>query len=70
MRSAEYWAGRMEILNEAQLAKGETCFQSINREYGKAVASIQKDLDVFCQRFAKNYSVDLATARQILKAVS
>ncbi|CAH1202962.1 hypothetical protein PAECIP111891_02172 [Paenibacillus allorhizoplanae] len=68
MRSAEYWAGRMELLNEAQLAKGEAYVQNMNREYGKAMASIQKDLDVFYQRFAKNNSVDLATARQMLKA--
>lgn len=68
MRSAEYWAGRMELLNEAQLAKGEAYVQNMNREYGKALASIQKDLDVFYQRFAKNNSVDLATARQMLKA--
>lgn len=68
MRSADYWANRMELLNEAQLAKGEAYVKNMNREYGKATASIQKDIDVFYQRFAKNNGVDLASARQMLKA--
>ncbi|MEC0269400.1 minor capsid protein [Paenibacillus anseongense] len=58
----------MEQLNEAQLAKGEAYIQNMKREYGKAMASIQKDINVFYQRFAKNNDVDLATARQMLKA--
>ncbi|MCY9658129.1 ADP-ribosyltransferase [Paenibacillus chondroitinus] len=58
----------MEQLNEAQLAKGEAYIQDMKREYGKAMASIQKDINAFYQRFAKNNDVDLATARQMLKA--
>ncbi|MDR6883783.1 minor capsid protein [Bacillus sp. 3255] len=58
----------MEQLNEAQLAKGEAYIQNMKREYGKAMASIQKDINAFYQRFAKNNEIDLATARQILKA--
>jgi SPP1 gp7 family putative phage head morphogenesis protein len=68
MRSADYWAERMELLNEAQLAKGEAYVQKMKREYDKAMSSIQKDIDVFYHRFAKNNSVDLVTARQMLKA--
>jgi SPP1 gp7 family putative phage head morphogenesis protein len=68
MKSEEYWAKRMEQLNEAQLAKGEAYVQNMNREYGKAMSSIQKDIDVFYQRFAKNNGVDMASARQMLKA--
>lgn len=68
MRSAEYWAQRMELLNEAQLAKGEAYIQNMKREYGKAMSSIQKDINAFYQRFAKNNGVDMATARQMLKA--
>lgn len=68
MKSEAYWAQRMEQLNEAQLAKGEAYVQKMNREYGKAMAAIQKDIDVFYQRFAKNNGVDLASARQMLKS--
>ena len=68
MKSEAYWAQRMEQLNEAQLAKGEAYVQNMNREYGKAMFSIKKDIDVFYQRFAKNNGIDLASARQMLKA--
>lgn len=68
MKSEAYWAQRMEQLNEAQLAKGEAYVQNVNREYSKAMSSIKKDIDVFYQRFAKNNGVDLASARQMLKA--
>lgn len=68
MRSDEYWSSRLEQLNEAQLAKGEDYIKKMNVEYGKAMSSIQKDIDVFYQRFANNNAIDLAEARQMLKA--
>lgn len=68
MKSDTYWAARMEALNEALLGRGESYIRKMNAEYGRAMASIQKDIDVFYQRFAFNNSVDLASARQILKA--
>lgn len=68
MRSADYWAHRMEQLNEAQLGKGEAYIQNTRNEYAKAMSSIRKDINVFYQRFAINNGVDMSTARQMLKA--
>ncbi|WP_081317892.1 minor capsid protein [Paenibacillus polymyxa] len=68
MRSEEYWSGRMDALNEAQLGKGDAYVKKMQLEYAKANASIQKDIDVFYQRFAKNNEISLAEARQVLKA--
>ncbi|WP_263560026.1 minor capsid protein [Paenibacillus polymyxa] len=68
MRSEEYWSGRMDALNEAQLGKGDAYVRKMEIEYAKANASIQKDIDVFYQRFAKNNEISLAEARQVLKA--
>lgn len=68
MKSDQYWSERLEQLNEAQLSKGEEYIRKMNDEYGKAMSSIQKDIDVFYQRFANNNAVSLAEARQILKA--
>lgn len=68
MKSEDYWARRMETLNEAQLAKGGDYIKKMNEEYAKAMASIQRDINVFYQRFATNNSVSLAEARQMLKA--
>lgn len=68
MRTDAYWSQRMEMLNEAQLQKGEEYIRSMQREYDKAMTSIQRDIDVFYQRFAENNRVNLAAARQMLSA--
>lgn len=68
MKSDQYWSQRMELLNESQLAKGEAYIKKMNQEYAKAMASIQRDIDVFYQRFANNNAVSLAAARQMLRA--
>lgn len=68
MRSEAYWSKRLEDLNEAQLAKGEAYARTMKAEYAKAMASIQRDIDVFYRRFADNNGiVDMASARQTLK---
>lgn len=48
----------MEQLNEAQLAKDEDYIRKMNDEYGKAMSSIQKDIDGFYQSFATNCKPD------------
>ncbi|URJ46387.3 minor capsid protein [Paenibacillus polymyxa] len=68
MKSEEYWSGRMDALNEAQLSKGDAYVRKMEIEYAKANAAIQKDIDAFHQRFAKNNEMGLAEARQVLKA--
>ncbi|MMZ47238.1 NAD(+)--arginine ADP-ribosyltransferase EFV [compost metagenome] len=68
MKSEEYWSGRMDALNEAQLSKGDAYVKKMELEYAKANAAIQKDIDAFHQRFAKNNEMGLAEARQVLKA--
>ncbi|MDY8046573.1 minor capsid protein [Paenibacillus polymyxa] len=68
MKSEEYWSKRMDALNEAQLSKGDAYVRKMEVEYAKANAAIQKDIDVFHQRFAKNNEMGLAEARQVLKA--
>ncbi|MFB0840970.1 minor capsid protein [Paenibacillus oleatilyticus] len=68
MKSEAYWSKRFEALSEAQLNKGEKYIETLNREYAKATAEIQKDIEVFYQRFAKNNEVSYAEARQMLTA--
>ncbi|MEK3851213.1 minor capsid protein [Paenibacillus sp. FSL R7-0340] len=68
MKSEEYWSKRMDALNEAQLSKGDAYVRKMEIEYAKATASIQRDIDAFHQRFAKNNEIGLAEARQVLKA--
>jgi SPP1 gp7 family putative phage head morphogenesis protein len=69
MKSEAYWSKRLEELNEAMLSRGERYIQSMQAEYDKAMASIQRDIDVFYKRFSDNNGiVDMASARQVLKA--
>lgn len=68
MKSEDYWANRLEQLNEAQLHKGEAYAKRMKAEYDQAMAKIQRDTEAWYARLAKNNDVSLAGARQLLKA--
>jgi SPP1 gp7 family putative phage head morphogenesis protein len=68
MKTPDYWSKRFEMLNEAQLHKGEAYVKRTNDEYEKALAKIKKDTDAWYQRLAKNNDVSIAGARKLLKA--
>ncbi|MGG1554989.1 minor capsid protein [Paenibacillus ferrarius] len=68
MKTEDYWAQRMEQLNEAQLAKGEAFIERTKTEYRKAMAKIEKDIDAWYQRLAKSNEISLAEAKKLLKA--
>ncbi|MDF2722112.1 MAG: hypothetical protein K0Q59_1787 [Paenibacillus sp.] len=68
MKTAEYWAKRMEALNEAQLAKGEQYAEATSVEYDKALVRIKRDTEAWYARLAKNNEVSLAEARRLLSA--
>lgn len=68
MRSREYWINRSEELAKHQLGKAEVYAAKLKREYDKAMASMQRDIDVFYQRFAVNNQVTMADARKLLNA--
>ncbi len=68
MKSEQYWAKRMEALNEAELRKGEDYARKQNEEYDKAMARIKWDTDAWYARLAKNNDVSMAEAQKLLKA--
>jgi SPP1 gp7 family putative phage head morphogenesis protein len=69
MKSAAYWSGRMEQLNESLLNKGVPFNKAMQKEYRKAQISIQTDVNNFYQRFADNNGlVSMAEAKKVLKA--
>lgn len=68
MKPEEYWAKRMESLNEAELKKGEDYIKVQNVEYDKALARIKKETDAWYGRLAKNNNVTMAEARKLLTA--
>lgn len=69
MKSAAYWTGRMEQLNESLLNKGVPFTKAMQKEYRKAQIAIQTDVNNFYQRFADNNGlVSLSEAKRVLKA--
>ncbi|OMF95128.1 minor capsid protein [Paenibacillus sp. FSL R7-0273] len=69
MKSAAYWSGRMEQLNESLINKGVPFTKSMQKEYRKAQIAIQTDVNNFYQRFADNNGlVSLSEAKRVLKA--
>jgi SPP1 gp7 family putative phage head morphogenesis protein len=69
MKSAEYWAKRIEQIHNEQFRKtDEYIATELKREYDRAMASIKRDMEVFYQRFALNNEIDFAEARKLLNS--
>lgn len=69
MKSSEYWQKRSEQIHNEQFKKTDKYIESIlRREYERARSSIQRDMEVFYQRFAVNNQIDLAEARKLLNS--
>jgi SPP1 gp7 family putative phage head morphogenesis protein len=63
----EYWTGRAEYLTERLLDRGEAFFkESLIREYEKAIAGIEEQIEIFYARFAAANEIELADAQRIL----
>lgn len=68
-RSQEYWRRRAEQIARRQFRTAEEYARELIREYRRAMASIQRDLEVFYRRFADNNGiVSLAEAQRLLDA--
>lgn len=66
MKPAEYWRRRSEEVAQAQFDKADEYVSKLRREYERAMQSIQRDIEVFYERYAKNNEISIAEARKIL----
>lgn len=66
MKSAEYWAGRFEALEKAQINRGIAYYNRLSEQYEKASANIQKDINAWYARFAVNNEISITDARKLL----
>lgn len=68
MRSAEYWQKRAEQIAEAQHRKADQYVQRrLKGEYARAMAEIEKEIEVFYSRFAMNNGMmTYADAQKVL----
>lgn len=66
MRNEEYWANRMRILEESLLDTGYDYVKNLEEQYDAAIKTIESQISVWYQRFAKNNDISLAEARKLL----
>lgn len=66
MKSSEYWRKRFEILEEAQLKKGQDYYAQLDRQYRQAADSVEKEIARWYIRFAENNEITLAKAKRLL----
>lgn len=68
MRNKEYWQKRFDLLQARQINKGIEFYHNLSEQYDKAAASVQKEIEAFYQRFAKNNELDLLEAKKLLNS--
>lgn len=66
MKPAEYWRRRSEAITQRQFDKADAYVEKLRREYERAMQTIQRDIEVFYQRFAINNEISMAEARRLL----
>nr|WP_150959349.1 minor capsid protein [Aneurinibacillus sp. XH2] len=67
MKSALYWKRRTEAIAKAQHQRADQYIaKELYREYDRSTRTIQRDIDVFYQRYAINNEISLAEARKLL----
>lgn len=64
--SNEYWQKRFENLTDSLLKIGENEYRQLVDEYEKAMLKIQRNIEVFYQRFAEHNKISYADAKKIL----
>lgn len=68
MNNQEYWRKRSEEIAALQFNKSDEYANKLKREYEKAISSIQRDLEVFYERYAENNEISMAEARKLLNS--
>lgn len=66
MKNNAYWKQRMELLEEAQLRKGERYLKDLEEQYRIAARNIENDISRWYQRFADNNQITMSEARKLL----
>lgn len=62
----KYWQKRFEQLQESLLNKSDTYYDDLDRIYKMANMDIQKEIDAWYRRFAKNNCISYVEAKRLL----
>ena len=66
--NSEYWQERFNALNENLLNKGEEYNKAMVLAYDEAIQNIQREIEIFYERFAANNLISLSEAKKILNS--
>ena len=68
MRNADYWRGRLSILEDSAHREAQKTIQAMEEMYLDAQRSVQKEIESWYARFADNNQISLTDARKWLTA--
>ena len=66
MKNREYWRRRFEAIEKTAVRKGLKYNERLEKEYYKAMRSIESNIATWYQRFANNNEIDMAEAKRLL----
>ena len=66
MKNREYWRRRFEAIEKTAVKEGLKYNERLEKEYYKAMKSIESDIARWYQRFANNNEIDMAEAKRLL----
>lgn len=67
MSNNDYWQKRGEFTQKRLMSKADNFVEDMERVYKEAGESIERDISLFFQRFAKNEGMTLTEAKRLLK---
>ena len=68
MQHKDYWAERFDRLTEAQINKGAEYYRNLEKQYRKAIQSIEKDIAKWYTRYATENGISLTEAKRLLNS--
>lgn len=66
VRNKEYWRRRFEAIEKVVVKEGLEYNARLEKEYYKAMKSIESDIATWYQRFANNNEIDIGEAKRLL----
>lgn len=65
-KSPQYWTDRFNTLQDAQMVKASKVSKDLEKAYRRSLASVERDILTWYQRFANNNEIDLTEAEKLL----
>jgi len=66
MKNSEYWKKRFEMLEAAQLQKGQAYYMELEKQFRLAISNVEKEISKWYIRFAVNNEISLTEAKRML----